>query len=458
MASSAAPSPASNFVGSATEWKGWKGSGRGWFSLMDLLGVQGAQFREISIGEALQQAAVTVCLDVMAQDTGKAPIRLRKRTRSPAGHIGSQVMLPEEHPVAALLWLRPNKWMTWPELVEMTVFHLGLVNNAYWIPRKTLGGDVLSLVPILPGRCRKDAWPDQREFCYRVSVAGVVDRVLMDADRDFILFEDEICHFATRRLNGVTGASTLFLAQRTLALNAALQEFQNRLFTRGDMPRGVFELPEGRELTQEQFDRVVDSFKAALRAVREEDAPIVVEGGAKWQRMAMTAMEAGVNESWDRAVSETARMFRIPPYKLQHYANVKYENMDSMAQFYADESLIPRARVIEERLTFALLTEREIMQGLYIEFDREALYITDIKSRTERATKLFEKGIITKNRALEMVGENPAEFGDVYMMPANTFLISTSNEVIVTNQAAKGDGSQPKDETDGDPAAPAADT
>lgn len=442
-------SPASNVVGSPSEYRGWRGSGRGWHSLFDLLGIGavGGSFREIPAGEALQQAAVTVCLDVMSQDTGKAPIRLRKRTRSVSGHIGSQVMLPEEHPVAALLWMRPNKWMTWPELIEMTVFHLGLVNNSYWWPRRTVGGDLQSIIPILPGRCRKEAWVDQREFCYRVSVSGVIDQVLMDADRDFILFEEEVCHFATRRLNGVAGASTLFLAQRTLAVNAALQEFQHRLFSRGDMQRGVFELGAGTELTQPQYDRMVDSFRDAIRGVRDDDRPLVTEGGTTWKAMGLNAKESEVNESWDRAVSETARMFRIPPYKLQHYANVKYENMDSMAQFYADESLIPRARIMEERMTFMLLSEREIMQGLYIEFDRESLYVTDIKSRTERATKLFSGGIITKNRALEMVGENPAENGDVYQMPANTFLIDTNNQVVVTNQAAAGDGSKPKEDT-----------
>lgn len=460
MASSPAPatSPASNVVGSSEEHRGWRGNGRGWFSLNDFLGLGASMIREVSAGDALQQAAVFCCLDVLAQDTGKAPIRLKKRTRSKGGHVGAQTMLPDEHPVAALLWMRPNRHMTWPELIEMTVWHLGFVNNAYWMPVRTIGGENRELLPLLPGRVRKDAWLKEREFCYRVSVIGAIDRVTLGTDGDFILFEDEIVHFATRRLNGVSGASTLALAQRSLGIIEALQEFQAKLFKRGDMPRGVFEMAAGPELSQAQYDRMVDSFRTATRGAREDDDPLVVEGGAKWQRMAMTAMEAGVNDSWDRAVTETGRIFRIPPYKLQHYANVKYENMSSMAELYADETLIPRCRVMEERLTFALLSEREIMQGLYIEFDREYLYRTDIKSRSERAEKMFKTGIITRNRALEMIGENPADNGDVYMMPANTFLIDLNNEVIVTNQGQAGDDEKPKEETDEKPAEDPADT
>lgn len=454
MAESPAPatSPASNVVGSSEEYRGWRGNGRGWFSLTDFLGMGGSLLRDVSAGDALQQAAVFCCLDVLAQDTGKAPIRLRKRTRSAGGHIGSAVMLPEEHPIAAMLWLRPNRHMTWPELIEMTVWHLGFVNNAYWMPSRTVGGSTRELLPILPARVRKDAWMKKREFVYRVSVSGAIDRIMLGTDADLLLFEEEIVHFATRRLNGVVGASTLALAQRTLGIIEALQEFQAKLFKRGDMPRGVFELPPGAELTQPQYDRMVASFRDALKGARDDDDPLVTEGGTKWTRIAMTAVEAGLNETWDRAVTETGRIFRIPPYKLQHYANVKYENMSSMAELYADESLIPRCRIMEERLTFALLTEREIMQGLYIEFDRESLYRTDIKSRTERAEKLYKIGVITRNRALEMIGENPAESGDVYMMPANTFLIDTNNQVIVTNQGKAGDDEKPKEETDQEPA------
>lgn len=413
--------------------------------LSDLTG-QHVNNRVVGWSEALQQAATVACLDVLAQDIAKAPLVLYRRT--PDG--GSKVVGPREHPLARLFWLRPNKHMTWNEFVQMLIYHLGLSSNGYLVPRFKRNGEIAGLTPVLPGRVDINVAPSTNELVYRVSPGTAFEEVQLESPGSFILFEDEMIHIKHRFLNGIVGTSTLAVGNKVFSLTDSLHAFGERLFARDGTLRGTFETESTFE--QDQYDRLVMSLNMALAKLRDTGFPLVLENGLKFNKISVTPAEAQQKEYWDGQIAETARLFRIPLHKIGHLTAIKYDNMGPMEAAYVNDSLIPRCQAIEERLNVGLLTEEEQLD-YYIEFDRKILRRADEKALSEQVTKQWTGGLITQNEAREELGYNPAKNGDVYQMPANTYLIGVDHKVIVapgggaaaTNPANEGANDPPKE-------------
>lgn len=421
--------------------------------LARLFGWGGSDFQYVSPGAALQQGAVMACLDVRAQDVAAAPLTLNRLLTQGNRRRGYRTLTPSEHPIARLFWTRPNEFMTWNEFHQMIVYHLGLVNNAYIIPVRDRTLRVTALIPVLPARVRREVDTETRRVFYRVRAGNVEEAVMYgtnDDDDELILFPNEIIHIRTRAMNGLAGVPTLSVGNKVLALTEALARFQDRIFRRDGTMRGVFQQDkDAHALTQEQYDRLKASLKEALGMLRDENWPLILENGLAFNKISMTAAEAESGKAWTQQLTETARLFRIPPHKIMQFESVKYDNLDSIERLYVRDSLIrPVCLPIEERLSLQLLREEEQLD-LYIEFDRHELYASDPNTLSKRTVEEWSKGMITRNQALERIGENPApgKAGDVWMLPANTYLLDENNQVVATNQASPG---SPPDDDAGD--------
>lgn len=412
--------------------------------LASWLGMTQGDFATVSAGDALRQGAVIACLDIMAQDVASAPPTLNRVLTQGSRRRGYELIAPREHPIAALFWVRPNDFMTWNEFTTMLVYHLGLVNNAYVIPVKDRMLRTTALIPVIPTRVRQDVDRNTGRFIYRVQAANLAEAAIYGGEDELIFFADEIIHIKTRTVNGFSGLSTLNLGNRVLALTEAVARFQDRLFRRDGMQRGTFQTKET-GLTQDQYNRLKSSLQEALGMMRDMGFPLILEAGMEFKSMSMTAAEAGSKEAWGQQIAETARLFGIPPYKIQHFDGVKYDNMEPLERNYVSILIRKLCMPIEERLNFHLLSDDEQMD-YYVEFDRKALHQGDQKALNERVTKQWDAGLITQNEAREELGHNPAKNGDVYKMAANTFLIDGDHKVIVTNQASPGDPPVPKND------------
>lgn len=404
----------------------------GWSYLTGLLGMDTADPfpRSISTSDAVRTTAFLACCDIVAQDTARAALTLRKRL--PGG--GSVRVQPREHPLAKLFWTKPTGTMTWNEWVHMMMFHLSAVNNAYFWPRSKDGATFSELIPLLPG------WVIQqvtsvlpRRVMYLVQGYSLYDVVRLGTDKQVILFEEEICHVKTRYIGGGGGMSSMMLGNRVLSLLNTLQRFQQKLYNREGQPRGVFQqAPNQEPLNQEQYDRLVDSLKRALGEVsRDPSRPLVLESGLTFEKVGLSSQELQHKELWNDTLSEVARLMRIPPHKFWHLTSIKYENQATLERNYVRDSLIPRAQAFEERANLILLSEDEQLD-YYVEFDRDQLYQADIESLTKLTLDKWRAGLILRNEALNILGHNPnGPAGEVYQMPANTYLLDQNNAVVV---------------------------
>jgi hypothetical protein len=117
---------------------------------------------------------------------------------------------------------------------------------------------------------------------------------------------------------------------------------------------------------------------------------------------------------------------------MMHIVNVKYENMETLEKSYVRDTLIPIANRIEQRLVRGLLSPDE-RGSLYLEFDREAMELTDVEKQAEIIKVMLGNGAMTIDEARQRRGMNPLPngAGAVRLVPSTFTLVDESNEVVL---------------------------
>lgn len=409
-------------------------------AIAGLLGYNGARSR-LSLSEITQLSAAMICLDVISQDIAKVTLRMYERL--PAG--GKKIVT--DHPVAALLASQPNQYHTWYEFHQMVLLHLGILQNAYIAKRIRDDGTVEELIPAMPARTTMIAVEPKEArgfFAYEVRRLSPQERILFSGLRDIFL-PGEFIHIRTRMMDGLSGLSNLETGAKTFGLANELVEYQTRLYRNDGQLRGVFQKPggPGDTLSDEAYQRLKDDLDAAMTAYRRENRPLVLEEGITFQHIAMNSDQAEVAKARDAAVVDMARTFRIPPHKMMHLVNVKYENMETLEKSYVQDSLIPYAMAIEQKYKTALLDEDE-RSRFFFEFDRQEMLLNDMEKMADALDVQAKYGAVEIDEIRQAFGRNPLpnNAGKVRIIPSTYNVVDDKNEVVIAA------GAQPQNDAD----------
>lgn len=381
----------------------------------------------MNIEDAIKLSAVLICLDVISQDIAKVTLRLRRRL--PGG--GSEVVEPSEHWLAQMLIMDPNPYHTWAEFTEMMILHLGAVQNAFIAKRMTRAGRVEELIPLLPARIRILVDEDYGRYFYDIDRVTPQEKIMLRGMERYML-EDEVIHIRGRMFDGLFGYSNLEAGSAIMSLSKAVQDYQTRLYKNDAIMRGVFQLKNEQTLSEEAYQRLKEQLSTLWKNARESGKPIVLEEGMEFKGISMNSDAAETSKAKQNAVEDVARLFRIPPHKMMHIVNVKYENMETLEKSYVRDTLIPIANRVEQRLERGLLTAEE-RASLYIEFDREEMELTDVEKQAEIMKVMLANGAMTIDEARQRRGMNPLPngAGRTRLIPANYALVDDANEVVL---------------------------
>lgn len=411
---------------------------RGWTYLEQLLGFTTPS--TMSVSEALRHNEIMACVDVLAQDISKAEIQLRERL--PDG--GERIVNPDEHWLAELLALEPNRYHTWPEFTQMIVSHMALLQNAFIAKEMTRGGRVTSLIPIVPGYTQILVDDKSGDLFYRITAGTNFQRAQL-GELAATLSEDQVIHLRTRLWDGLYGLSTISLGTETMALNKTIADYQKSLYSNFGQTRGVFTTDSAfnGKGGDEAFRRLKEQLTERMRKFRQNADPILLENGMKYQSVTMNADQAEVSKSRESGVLDAARMFRIPPHKIMHTNAVKYENLEAMEKQYVRDTLWPVCQVIEDKFAQCLLSRKERLR-YFLWVDRDSLEMRDTKAYLEETKVLMHYGLadIDMGRARHNMNPLPGGHGKTRLVPSNMALIDKDGTVtMLSSQQAAGDAS-----------------
>lgn len=394
-----------------------------------------------NLRDLLQIGAFLACVDVISQDVSKAELELHERSED---GLTSRVVRPKEHPFARMLALDPNRRHTWIEFVEMVVAWRCITSNAYIYIVRNRFGEPVELVPLQSGQVVDQVVPNTREIFYDVTATTEQQAALLGFQWKQVP-ERDIIHVRGRMLDGMDGYSTLAVGDRAFKIAKDMDKFRKNLFGNEGQLRGVFSREQPGALQDEAWRRLREQYKIMMNRFRDLTEPIVLEGGIKFQSIASNPRDMEFVKQFEASVNEVCRICRVPPHKIFHTTDTKYDNLETSEKLYVNDCLIPVCKHFEYHYDRALLSKEDRLR-YFFQHNRADMIIKDTKTETERWYRSLTTGGCTFDEYRAALGLNPLEggVGNGRLIPANMVVIGPNNEIVVQATAAGGKDDEEK--------------
>lgn len=340
----------------------------GWIGWPNLSG------RAVTERNAVDVAAVFCAARVIAEGCAQIPVRVLQEGHDAEGRLTRRVLY--DHWAHRLLAVRPNSWQTSYEFREGMIFNAVLGKGAIAI-KNMVGTEVRELLPVPAG-----SWSVEQLSDWSL-------RIRVDyADKTHGYFDQrQVMFLRGPSLDGVEALPAVRQAREAIGLSRALEEQQAKLAGNGGKPSGVlsFENP----LKPETRERLRDAWESKFGSGGPGGIAIV-DGGAKFQSMTMTSVDAQYIETRRLQIEEIARVFRVQPIMLmQADKAATFASAEQMFRMHAVHTLGPW------NVRFEQAADRDVLgnlDGLRVDLDDSELMRGDLDAQADYYTKALGSG------------------------------------------------------------------
>lgn len=227
-------------------------------------------------------------------------------------------------------------------LLETLAAQILLHGNGYVQIRRDGDGRPVELFALRPERVSviagSDGWPTA--YQYKVGEATLTLPV-EDADGWPALVHLKSFHPTDDHY----GAGCLAAAEQAVAIHNAASAWNRALLENAARPSGalVFEAGDGNALTAEQFERLRGELQQAYQGAGNAGRPMVLEGGLRWQPLALTPADMDFAALKAAAARDIALAFGVPPMLLGLPGDNTYSNYREASRALWRLTLLPLA-------------------------------------------------------------------------------------------------------------------
>jgi phage portal protein BeeE len=316
----------------------------------------------VTTNSALSVAAAWACIRLLSESVGIIPLGVYRK--SPSG--GREAL--SDHPAYMLTRVRPNDEMTSDELWQAVAASLATEGNALLMPL-FYDGRITSL-EFIPWRdvnvTRSPAWVLTYQFQWH--------------GKRYELTADRVIHFRGFGMGGDVGLSAIRHGAQTLGIAMAADKSAGRSFRGGASKAGL-----------------IQSQKVLVGDQREA-----------FDKMLQLLQSRGFS------VEQVCSIFRVPPFMIGHTEKATSwgTGLEQQVIAFLTFALAPYLKRIEERLKLQLLSPLDQRNGVYIEFNREALLQADSAARAALYSVMTQNGLMTRNEIRDKENLPRMEGGD----------------------------------------------
>lgn len=274
------------------------------------------------------------------------------------------------HPLLELLGT-PNPMESGAALIEGAVSYLLLSGDCFFERVKNPDGRPAELYTLRPDRIEIEpgarGWP--RAYVYKVGRAShrfPVDDMTGESD---ILHIREFAPCSDHR-----GQSALSAAAKAIDVFDAAESWNKALFDNSARPSGalVFEPGDGQgHLSEEQFSRLKREMEDNFQGKQNVGRPLLLEGGLKWQPMALSPSDMDHVNTRHSAARDIALAFGVPPMLIGIPGDNTYSNYQEASRALWRMTVLPVMKKITE--AFNRWLAREFGPNLKLDFDRNSI-------------------------------------------------------------------------------------
>lgn len=210
-----------------------------------------------------------------------------------------------DHPAVALLR---------PAVLERVATDLTLHGNAFLVTELDFAGQPAAFWPLRPERVtlETDAQGQPARWLYRVGGRAQTFPVAGDSAGPGLLHLK-----AYDPLDDHLGVGSLPAASEPIALLAAAARWNRSLIANAARPSGALVLDgDDGPLSAEQFARLRDEIESGFQGAGNAGRPMLLEGGLRWQPLALSPAEMDFQKAREAAAREVALAFGVPPMLL----------------------------------------------------------------------------------------------------------------------------------------------
>lgn len=366
-----------------------------WIKLADFLGLS----RNLD-DDIRSEATYFACLKILSESVGKLPFKLYKHDKK-GGAIEAR-----SHPLYRKIRNRPNKFMTSTIFWSLMEYYRNHYGNAYALIDGF--GEGLQLIPLDSSKVK--IWYDDKKI-----LGDVPDiwYIYQNGNIKLKFSSEEILHFRTScpEKNGLEGLAVKDILKSTIDGNKKAQKMQNALYDSGFTAKAVV------QYTGDIKDEAVKTFlknieKYAKGEVDLTKGLVPIPVGSELKPLTTKLGDNEFLELKKYSALQIASAFGIKPIQINDYSKASYASSENQNLTFLIDTLIFILKQYEEELNFKLLSEAELKQGYFFQFNTGVLLRADFKTQVESLVKGISGGLYTNNEARGYINLPAKDGGD----------------------------------------------
>lgn len=377
--------------------------------LLDLFGgTMTATGLRVSPELAMTVPAVEACVNILAEDLAKVPLRLLRKLP------GGGKKQATDHPLYRLLQQRSAPWTASFHFRRALVASAIQRGNGFARIFRDERGFPVRFQPLKASRTAT-RWTKEGEPFFDLDSSG---------QRITLPFH-EVVHVPFRPdvevadHGGLFGVSPIARHPEAIALAVATERFAAAFFRNGARPSAVVEmdktLPNDAVAARIRtgLERLYSGMDNAFRIA-------VLELGMKLKEFSFSNDDSQLMEVRKEQAVEICRIFGVPPHKIGILDRATFSNIEHQAIDYVTGPLSALAKNVEMAFALSCLSQAEA-EELVIEHDLNGLLRGDIKTRYEAFAKARQWGWLNVDEIREFENMNPLPdgAGQTYLTPLN---------------------------------------
>ena len=364
--------------------------------------------------KAAKNSNVSACVSILADDVGKLPIHTFNKQKKDLGM---------KHPVAKLLYERPNPFMSAFVFKQTIQGHVGIYGNGIAYIEWGKDGYPTALWPLDPVRT---------SVALDVSTGKLQYRTQNARGEVFDLQPEDVLHFKAFTKDGIVGTPPWKTLVDELDSQNAIKSFISDFYRNGTLSSGV--LKTATKLNAEAKQKIREEWEKLNSGTNNAGHVAVLDVGLDFQQLGMQLDQAQFLDTQKFGITEVAKVYRVPPHKLAQLDRATYANAEAMGLDYIKTTLLPIFTQWEQEINYKLFTDKE-RASFYVKFNAAAELRGDSTARAGYYRDMLNNGIYTINEIREMeemdgIGKN----GDKHFVSLNY----TTLDQVGQQDASKG--------------------
>lgn len=331
--------------------------------------------------KAAKNSNVSACVSILADDVGKLPIHTFNKQKKDLGMA---------HPVAKLLYERPNPFMSAFVFKQTIQGHVGIYGNGIAYIEWGKDGYPAALWPLDPVRT---------SVALDVSTGKLQYRTQNARGEMFDLQPEDVLHFKAFTKDGIVGIPPWKTLVDELDSQNAIKSFISDFYRNGTLSSGV--LKTATKLNAEAKQKIREEWEKLNSGTNNAGHVAVLDVGLDFQQLGMQLDQAQFLDTQKFGITEVAKVYRVPPHKLAQLDRATYANAEAMGLDYIKTTLLPIFTQWEQEINYKLFTDKE-RASFYVKFNAAAELRGDSTARAGYYRDMLNNGIYTINEIREM--------------------------------------------------------